>query len=139
MIIEDIRTAKGARKELRRFGIIMAVAFGVIGGLLLWREKEHYIWFLILSGAFLLLGIAVPNLLRPVYKMWMTLAGIMGWFMTRIILIVLFYLVATPIGLLMRLLGKDFLELKLNRSSAVSYWIPREGPRPGVENYNNQF
>lgn len=135
----DTTSAGSDTKELRRFGIIMAVAFGVIGGLLLWRGREHYFWFLILSGAFLLLGIAVPNLLRPAYKTWMTLAGIMGWFMTRIILIVLFYLVVTPIGLLMRLLGKDFLELKLDRSSAVSYWIPREGPKPEAENYSNQF
>jgi hypothetical protein len=67
------------------------------------------------------------------------MAGAMGWCMTRLILIALFYLVVTPIGLLMRLLGKDFLELKLDRSSAVSYWIPREGPRPEAENYNNQF
>jgi hypothetical protein len=136
MIIEDI---KSGRKELRRFGIIMAVAFGVIGGLLLWRGRGHYFWFLIPSGLFLLLGVAVPNLLRPVYKTWMAMAGAMGWYMTRLILIALFYLVVTPIGLLMRLLGKDFLELKLDRSSAVSYWIPREGPRPEAENYNNQF
>ena len=135
----DTASAGSDRKELRRFGIIMAVAFGVIGGLLLWREKGHYFWFLILSGAFLFLGIAVPNLLRPVYKTWMTLAGAMGWCMTRIILTVLFYLVVTPIGLLTRLLGKDFLELKLDRSSAVSYWIPREGPKPEAEKYNNQF
>ena len=136
MITEDI---KSDRKELRRFAIIMAIAFGLIGGLLLWREKGHYYWFLILSGTFLLFGLVMPGLLKPVYKTWMTLAGVMGWFMTRIILIVLFYLVVTPIGLLMRLSGKDFLELKLDRSSSESYWIPREGPRPETENYNNQF
>lgn len=135
----DIKAAGKDKKELRRFGIIMAVALGVIGGLLLWRDRAHYVWFLILSACFLLSGIAVPSLLKPVYKAWMTMAGAMGWFMTRLILIILFYLVATPIGLLVRVLGKDFLELKFEGGPSESYWIPRKETGREAEKYENQF
>ena len=54
-MIEDAKTSGSNRRELRRFGTIMAVALGIIGGLLLWRERGHYFWFLILSAAFFML------------------------------------------------------------------------------------
>jgi len=139
VIIEEIKNIKGGRRELRKFGITVGIVSGVLGGLFLWCEKDYYFYFLILSGAFFLLGIVVPILLKPIHKVWMTLAILMGWFVTRVILTFLFYLVVTPIGLLGRLFGKDFLDLKSDRSAVDSYWIPRKVSKFGTKNYENQF
>lgn len=138
MIVEEIRNIKSGRKELRKFGITFGIVLGLLGGWFLWRDKGHYSYFLILSIAFLFLGLIVPIVLKPVYKVWMTLAVLLGWFMTRVILIVLFYMVVTPIGLLARSFGKDFLRLKFDRNTD-SYWIPKEELDFERERYENQF
>lgn len=138
MIVEEIRNIKSRRKELRKFGITFGIFLGLLGGWFLWRDKEHYSYILILSVAFLLLGLVVPIVLKPVYKVWMTLAVLLGWLMTRVILSVLFYLVVTPIGLLGRLFGKDFLDLKFDRNTD-SYWILRKESKFQRKNYENQF
>jgi len=135
MITEDIKSGKS---ELRKFGIILGIFFGLLGGLFLWREKDYYFYFFIISGAFLVLGLAVPILLKPIHKIWMTLAILMGWLMTRVILIVLFYLVVTPISVLGRCFNKKFLELTFNQDMD-SYWIPQKTSKFQKGNYEKQF
>ena len=93
---------------------------------------------LIIATLFLSLGVILPTLLKPLHKLWMTLAVLLGWLMTRIILIILFYLVVTPIGLLARLSGKDFLNRTFNKD-AHSYWIPRKTTPSDKKTYENQF
>jgi hypothetical protein len=126
------------RRKLRNFGLTVGIAFGVLAGLLFWREKAHYVYFAVISAAFLGLGLLVPTVLKPVEKVWMTAAGAMGWFMTRVILTVLFFVVFTPIGLIGRMFGKDFLSLKLD-GSATTYWIYREARDLTKEDYEKQF
>ena len=138
MIIEEINNIRSGRNELRKFGITMGIVLGLLGGFLLWRGKVYYPIFFIISTLFLFLGLVLPVLLKPIQKIWMVLALIMGWFMTRIILIILFYLIVTPIGLLARLFGKDFLNTKFNKN-ADSYWIPKKEAPFDKKNYENQF
>ncbi len=138
MIIEEIKNIKSGKRELRKFGIVVGIVLGLLGVLFLWRGKDTYSYFLILSAAFLILGLAVPILLKPIHKVWMTLAELLGWLMTRVILSVLFYLVVTPIGLLARLSGKDFLDSKFDRN-ANSYWIPKGTVKFEKSNYERQF
>ncbi len=83
-------------------------------------------------------GLVLPTALTPIYKGWMGLATIMGWFMTRVILGVLFYLVITPVGLISKIMGKDFLDLKINRAQK-SYWKRREPKAFEKESCENQF
>lgn len=123
---------------MRKFGITVGILLGLLGGLFLWREREYYCYLLILSAVFLFLGIVVPISLGPIHKVWMTLAVLLGWIMTRAILIVLFYLVVTSIGLLMRLFGKDFLNLKFDED-ADSYWISKEKVKFKKSDYERQF
>ncbi|VAX32560.1 hypothetical protein MNBD_NITROSPIRAE02-710, partial [hydrothermal vent metagenome] len=92
MIIEEIRNIKSQKKDLRSFGLTIGIVAGLIGGLLLWRHKDHYPYFLAVSGIFIAFGLFLPNLLKPLQKAWMTLAVLMGWVMTRLILFVLFFL-----------------------------------------------
>ena len=109
MITEEIKSIKSEKRDLKKFGITMGVVLGLLGGLFLGRGSNYYFYFLLLAAVFLSLGLTVPVFLKPIHKIWMTLSVLLGWLMTRVILTVLFYLVITPIGLLLRLFGKDFL------------------------------
>ena len=76
--------------------------------------------------------------MKWIYIAWMSVAFVLGFVMAHVILAVLFYLVITPIGLLAKLAGKDFLSLKLDRA-AKSYWIPREKKPKSAADYERQF
>jgi apolipoprotein N-acyltransferase len=126
-------------KELRNYGFVMAVALAAIGAVLLWRGKEHYPVFFAVAAAFLLAALAAPVALRPVYRAWMTLAGLLGWVMTRIILIAAFVILLAPIGLLLRLCGKDILDIRFKTAGEDSYWKERNSEKPGQRDYEKQF
>lgn len=138
MIIEEIKDIKSEKKELRQFGITMGIALTLLAGLFFWRGQDCYLYLLILSIMFFFTGLALPVILKPLHKIWMTLAILMGWVVTRLIMIILFYLVVTPIGLLMRLCGKDFLDVK-SEKNVNSYWIPRKTIKCDKTKYENQF
>lgn len=137
MLLEEIRNIKSEKKDLRNFGIVIGVALSILGGLLWWRGKDTYSYLFIVSAVFILFGLVLPNLLRPLQKVWMTLAVIMGWFMTRLILCVLFYLVFTPIGLITRLTGGQFLDLKMGTEK--SYWTYRKPREYSKSDFEKQF
>ena len=138
MLLEEIKNIKSEKKDLRDFGITFGVLLGVLGGLLWWKGKDTYTIFAILSIAFFFFGLVLPNLLKPLQKVWMMFAVVLGWFMTRLILSVLFYLVFTFIGLGSRLMGKKFLDLNIDKSKN-SYWIYREPVQFSREKYEKQF
>lgn len=137
-MIEEIKNIKSGKSELKRFGITIGIIFGLLGILFLWREKDYYSYFIVLSIVFIVLGGVMPVLLKPIQKAWMTLAVILGWFMTRVILCILFYVVFTPIGLVARMFGKQFLDLKINNPKE-SYWIYRESKEFKKSDYERQF
>jgi hypothetical protein len=138
-MIEEIKHIKCGKRELRNFGITLGIIFGLLGGLLLWREKGYVVTFFMLSGFFLVFGLALPGLLKQIYKVWMTLALIMGWVMTRVILSILFYLLVTPIGLAARLVGKNFLDKKFKSENSNSYWIKKEQTVFKKSDFERQF
>jgi hypothetical protein len=138
VIIDDIRAIKSGKKELRNFGIIVGIGFAVIGGLFLWRDKSIYLYFFCISFPLLLLGFVAPKILKPVQKAWMTLAIVLGWIVTNIILFILFFLGVTIIGLLAKLFRKKFLDLKFNMD-VESYWIPKEEKKVDKSDYEKQF
>ncbi len=138
MISEEIRNIKSGKKELKQFGYTMGIVLGVLGMLFLWRGKEWYLYFIVLSVVFLVPAIILPILLKPIQKLWMAVAILLGWLMTRVILSILFYLVIAPIGLILRLSGKDFLNRSFEEHND-SYWIPRETVEHNKEDYEKQF
>jgi hypothetical protein len=140
MLIEAIKNIPSTKKDLRNFGLVMGVALGVIGGILLWKESSlHWVFFGCGAGM-ALLGLALPIVLLPLQKVWMLLAGLLGWVMSRIILSVTFYLVVTPMGLVARLFGKRFLDTRFDKG-AGSYWQVRkqEDDEPIQTKYEEQF
>lgn len=130
--------AVARRRELRRFGLTMGAAFLVLGAFLLWRHRISWPYVGALGGLFLLCGLLWPGALGPVQWLWMKVARAMGWFMTRVILTVIFIVIFSPAGLIMRLLRRDPLRLRL-RPDAPSYWHGRESDDRSPERMERMF
>ena len=126
-----------SRKDLKNFAFIIGFILIVIGVFLFFREKDLFIYFSSIGLIFIGLGIITPAALKPIYKIWMTFAIIIGWVMTRVILSVLFYLIISTIGIFARLVGKDFLNLKLKNNE--SYWNIRNKEYEMNQDYEKQF
>ena len=138
-MIEEIKNIKSSKQDLRKFGFTVGIVLGALGGLFWWRGREFYVYVLAAGGLLLFFGWVWPVVLKPIQKVWMTLAVVLGWFMTRVILSLLFYLVFVPIGGIARLFGKNFLDLKLN-SSTESYWIVKDTQQEKTKAaYEKQF
>ena len=137
-MLEEIKNIKSKKSDLRNFGITIGMILLIISGFLFWKEKESFQIFLAIGITLFLTAIAIPFVLKPVYWIWMIFAVILGWFMTRVILSLLFYVVFTPIGLTLRFFGKQFLELQWDKSKE-SYWNFRTNEHLKKENYEKQF
>ena len=118
----------------RSFGILFFIVFLGIG---LWPLKNNndpnYI-ILGLSSIFLILGIINSKLLTPLNKAWVKFGEILGMIIAPIVMGLIYFIILTPISLLVRLFGKDLLKLKKNKSS--TYWIKRE---KNIGNMDKQF
>ena len=117
----------------RSFGIVFFIVFVLIATYPLLNQEEVRIWSLIISFLFLFLGLLNSKILTPLNKLWFRFGLFLGKIISPIIMAVIFFLVVTPIGLLMRLLGKDVLNLKLNKKKS-SYWIEKVGPKSKMKN-----
>jgi len=136
-MLEEIKNIKTRIKDLRSFGITMGIILLIITGFLFYKENESTQIFLYIACSFIGLGLLLPIILKPIYIVWMTFAVILGWVMTRVILSIVFYLILTPIGLITRLFGEDFLDL--NKSNTESYWNNRNSDFELNQDYENQF
>ena len=137
-MLEEVKNIKSKKRELRNFGITLGIIFLVISGFLFWKEKDSLTIFIAISITWFITAIAIPSVLKPVYWIWMIVGIIIGWFMTRVILSLLFYLVFTPIGLILRFFGKQFLELSWDNSKE-SYWNFRVNEDIKKGSYEKQF
>ena len=137
-MLEEIKNIKSEKSDLRKFGITIGLILLIIAGFLFWKEKESFQILLTFGVTFCILGIAIPFILKPIYWVWMIFATILGWIMTRVILSLLFYIIFTPIGLILRFFGKQFLELQWDKSKE-SYWNFRTNEHLKKENYEKQF
>jgi MFS-type transporter involved in bile tolerance (Atg22 family) len=129
---------KADMKELRKFALTMFCALGILGSILLWRRHDTGFVLWGIGSAALLLAWVQPKVLKPVYKYWMKLALALGFVTSHVVLALLYYLVVTPTGLVMRLLGKNPLVLQLDEK-AKSYWIKRETRKYDKQCYEKMF
>jgi hypothetical protein len=137
-MIEELRNIKSGKRDLRNFGITIGVVLLILAGFLFWKERQLYKLSVTVGVILLASGLTVPSLLKPVYWVWMVFATILGWVMTRLILTVLFYAVITPIGLVSRLFGKQFLERKWS-GSTTTYWTYRVNKGSDGRDHERQF
>ena len=124
-----MRSAKKSVKDLRRFGLAFGTAMTILGSLLLWKDRAPGPWILGLAGFAILSALIAPKVLRPLETV---LAGLLRLVMTVITYVVLtlaYFLVFTPIGLLMKLLGHDLLDRRFPTDEST-YWVPMEVDGP---------
>ena len=116
----------------RSFGIVFFVVFLLIALYPLINSGNIRIWSAAISLIFLVLGLLNSKILAPLNKLWFKFGIFLGKIISPIILGIIFFLVVTPIGLLMRLFGKDVLNLRYNKNK--SYWIEKNGPKSKMKN-----
>jgi len=125
MLIGDIKSISSTRKDLRNFGLTVGGALVVLSALLWWWAKPAWVYLGAVGIALALFGLAAPAMLKPLQKVWMTLAVVLGWVMTRVLLSLLFFTMFTAIGLIGRVFGKEFLSIKW-KGKATTYWNYRK-------------
>jgi hypothetical protein len=125
--MDDIKVSSN-----KSFGLVFFVVFLLISLYPLLNDENIRLWSLIVSIIFLVLGILNSVLLSPLNKLWFKFGILLGKIISPIIMGIIFFLVVTPIGLIMRLLGKDVLNLKYN--DYKSYWIEKTGPKSKMKN-----
>ncbi len=136
---EPIQTQSEAKiGSERSFGLVFAAVFMVIATLPLVRGGPVRWWAIAIATAFALAAVAVPFVLRPLNRFWFKLGIALHHVINPIIMGAIFFFAVTPMGLVMRALGKDPLRLKRDRRSAT-YWIARERPAPAPRSMANQF
>ena len=118
----------------KNFGIVFFIVFLIIALFPLINDGSLRIWSLIVSTIFLFLGLINSKILTPLNNIWFKFGLLLGKVVSPVIMGVIFFLVVTPIAFIMRLVGKDLLNLKFNKQK--SYWIEKTGPK---SNMKNQF
>ncbi|MCF6191357.1 MAG: SxtJ family membrane protein [Cocleimonas sp.] len=118
----EINTAEVTTSDLRKFGFIMGGMFALIFGLIFpWlgdKTSETWpLWPFIVMAIFWLISIAAPQILRPVNDIWIKIGNVLGFINSRIILGVMFFVMIFPIGMLLRLFGKDSMNRKLDKNA----------------------
>jgi hypothetical protein len=134
----EFKEIKSGKKQLREFGLTIGIILVILGGIAVWRGKCAGIPLLTLGTVLIVLGLGAPEVLKVPQKLWMALAVVIGFFMSRLVLAVLFYAVITPIGIIMKLFGKDVLDERINKGAA-SYWTERPAGEKSKESYENQY
>ena len=116
----------------RSFGIVFFIVFLLIALYPLLKGNDLRIWSLVISFIFLILGLINSKILTPLNRLWFKFGLLLGKFISPLIMGIIFFAVVTPIGIIMRLLKKDLLNLKYNKKE--TYWIDKSGPKSKMKN-----
>ncbi len=133
-----ISSMKTDVKELRKFSIILFLAFCILGLIVVWRKGELGLVLCGVGLALLLCALTCPKFLIYPHKGWMTLSLILGFLMTHLILSLMYYLVFTPIGIVMKIFGRDILRRQFDKNGET-YWVKREQKAYLRERYEKMF
>ena len=122
----------------RNFGIIFAIVFALVGLAPLYHDGPVRWWSIVIGIAFLACALVAPRLLRPLNQLWFKFGLLLHRVVNPIIMFVLYFGTVVPMGILVRVLGKDLLHLRFDKGAA-SYWIPRSPPAPRPGGMTKQF
>ena len=125
---KEIKT--GSNKS---FGIVFFVIFIIIALWPLLKDENIRVWSIIVSITFLTLGLLNSKILTPLNKLWMRLGILLGSIVSPIVMGVVYFGVVTPIGLIMKLFGKDVLNLKLDKNKPT-YWLKKDEIKSKMKN-----
>lgn len=136
---EDLDRSQTVKQTSERFfGLTFVVVFLAIGLWPLIHSATPRLWALAVAALLLAVALLAPHLLRPANAGWLKFGALLHSITSPIILGVMFYLLIMPIGLVMRLSGKDLLRQKPDPDSP-SYWIKRDPPGPPKDSLHRQF
>ena len=116
----------------KNFGIVFSIVFLIVALWPLLSQNDIRIWSLIISGIFLVLGLINSKLLLPLNKIWFKFGIFLGNFIAPIVMGIIYFMVVTPTGLIMKMLGKDLLNLKKNNKD--TYWIEKDNSNNDLKN-----
>ena len=116
----------------RSFGIVFFVVFLLIAAYPLLNQSEIRLWSLLISIIFLILGLLNSKILTPLNKVWFKFGIFLGKVISPLVMGIIFFVVVTPIGIFMRILNKDLLNLKFNKEK--TYWIEKNDPKSKMKN-----
>lgn len=129
-IRNEVKRLDRSKKALRKFGFVVGAFFLILAGWL-WFKSRDPVFVGIVGGAgsaLLIAGVFVPRILSGTYRLWMGMAFAIGWVMSRVMLIVLFYLVVVPTGIIARLAHKQFMAIDF-KTRKDTYWLPKTDSR----------
>ena len=138
MLKEEFKIIKESKKDLRKFGLTVGGVLVIIAVFLFYFERPAAIYFAIIGAILILIGLIYPTILKPLNKVWMGLAIMLGFIMSRVILTIFFYIILTPISLLAKIFRKKFMVLKYDKS-AKTYWEKRSIIHKKPIDYERQF
>ena len=118
----------------RNFGIVFSIVFLIIAIWPILNQNEIRIWSMMISFIFLILGLINSKFLSPLNKAWFKFGLILGSIIAPVVMGIVYFLVVTPTGLIMKALGKDILGLKRNKNN--TYWLEKDNSN---NNLKNQF
>jgi hypothetical protein len=116
----------------RSFGIVFCIVFLIIALYPLINNEGIRIWSIIISLVFLILGLIDSKILSPLNKLWFKFGILLGKIISPLVMGIIFFLVVTPIGILMKILKKDLLNLNYNNNK--TYWIEKNEPKSKMKN-----
>ena len=122
----------------RSFGFVFAAVFALIGLYNVWHHGRAWPWLALIAAGFLAVALIRPALLARLNRLWMKFGLLLAMIINPIVLGILFFLVFTPMALVARLVGKDFLKLR-SQPEAKSYWVVRDPPGPEPVSMKDQF
>lgn len=138
MLKEELNQIDVSDKAIRKTGITVGIVLVLVSLLLLLGGKGSFTYFSIAGGLFIILSFVALPVLKPFHKAWMILALSMGFVMSRLILVILFYVVLTPISLIAKVAGKKFMPLGFDKNAAT-YWEKRDITAKQLIDYERQF
>jgi len=121
------------KHDLKIFALIWAGIFMVIGVIPIFKQGDIRIWSVALSIIFAIIALTKPQILTSFYKLWTEVGEFIGGIISKVVLFILYFGLFTPISIVLKLLGKDLLGKKIDRSQE-SYWIDRETQPQSMKN-----
>ena len=116
----------------KSFGVVFFLVFLLISLYPLINDGNLRIWSFVISIIFLILGILNSKILSPLNKIWFKFGLLLGKIISPVVMGIIFFIVVTPTGLILRLFQKDVLNLKFNNNN--TYWIEKSGPKSKMKN-----
>lgn len=138
MLKDEFKYIDASDAAVKKTGLTVGVVLILISLLLWYLGKSSFMYFSISGGLLVIFTLIAIPVLRPFHRLWMMIALLMGFVMSRVILTLLFYIVITPIGLLAKIFGKKFMPLGFDKN-ANTYWEKRSTTAKQKIDYDRQF